>query len=110
MVNLMNLRKIDISLVIITILLVIFGLLMVYSASNVVALYKYNDSFYFIKRQALFACIGIILMFIFMKINIEKIYKLSIYIFITSVILLLLVLIPGIGVVRGGACRCYTLK
>lgn len=103
MVNLMNLRKIDISLVIITILLVIFGLLMVYSASNVVAMYKYNDSFYFIKRQALFACIGIILMFIFMKINIEKIYKVSIYIFITSVILLLLVLIPGIGVVRGGA-------
>lgn len=103
MVNLMNLRKIDISLVIITILLVIFGLLMVYSASNVVAMYKYNDSFYFIKRQALFACIGIILMFIFIKINIEKIYKVSIYIFITSVILLLLVLIPGIGVVRGGA-------
>lgn len=33
---------------------------MVYSASNVVALYKYDDSYYFIKRQFIFAALGIV--------------------------------------------------
>ena len=76
---------------------------MVYSASNVVALYKYNDSLYIFKRQAIFALIGITLMFVIININIEKILKLSTVFFIISIILLILVLIPGIGVVRGGA-------
>ncbi len=99
----MRYRKVDKGLIVSTLLLVVFGLLMVYSASSVVAMYKYNDQFYFIKRQAFFTIIGVVLMFIFMKINIEKIYKASTYIFITSIVLLILVLIPGIGVVRGGA-------
>lgn len=83
--------------------LVIFGLLMVYSASNVVASYKYNDEFYYLKRQ-LFSCvIGLILMYVASVINIEKIYKYTSFIFLVSFILLVLVLIPGIGIVRGGA-------
>ena len=49
-------------LLIVTIILVIFGLFMVYSASNLVALYKYDDAYYFLKRQAIFAGIGISLM------------------------------------------------
>lgn len=76
---------------------------MVYSASNVVALYKYNDAFYFLKRELLFCIIGIILMYIIMKIDINKIIKHTTIIFIISCLLLILVLIPGIGVVRGGA-------
>ena len=83
--------------------LVIFGLLMVYSASNVVASYKCNDEFYYLKRQ-LFSCvIGLILMYVASVINIEKIYKYTSFIFLASFILLVLVLIPGIGIVRGGA-------
>lgn len=96
-------QRIDKSLLIISILLVCFGLLMVYSASNVVALYKYNDSFYFLKRQVIFSIIGLSLMILVMNINIEKILKFTNLYFIISIILLILVLIPGIGVVRGGA-------
>lgn len=99
----MHRKRIDISLLIVTIALTIFGLLMVYSASNIVAAYKYNDSFYFIKRQAIFALIGIILMFVFIKVDINKIINKSMYIFIISLVLLIGVLIPGIGVIRGGA-------
>lgn len=95
--------KIDKPLFIVTIILVIFGLFMVYSASNVVAMYKYNDSFYFLKRQCIFAVIGLIVMFLFIKLDIDKIYKNVTLIFIISLLLLILVLIPGIGVVRGGA-------
>ena len=96
-------KKLDISIVIVTTFLIIFGLLMVYSASNVVATYKYNDSFYFLKRQLIFSVIGIVVMFLISRININKIFKCSHIIFIISIILLILVLIPGIGVVRGGA-------
>lgn len=76
---------------------------MVYSASNVVALDDYNDAFYYFKRQSLFMIVGFIIMFIISKINIVKIKKFTIYIFIFCLMLLIIVLIPGIGVVRGGA-------
>ncbi len=76
---------------------------MVYSASNVVALYKYDDEFYYIKRQLIFAFIGIILMIFISFFDIYKIYKYSTIIFFISLVSLILVLIPGIGVVRGGA-------
>lgn len=85
------------------IVLVIFGLFMVYSASNVVALYRYNDKTYFLKRQLIFAIIGIAIMILFIYIDIRKIYKATTYIYIVSLLLLILVLIPGIGQVRGGA-------
>ena len=51
--------------VILVMTIVFIGLMMVYSASNIWAGYKFNDSLYYIKRQALFAVIGIIAMFIF---------------------------------------------
>ena len=90
-------------LLIVTIILVIFGLFMVYSASNVVALYKYDDAYYFLKRQAIFAGIGISLMILIINLDIYKIYKYTPLIFLFSIVSLVLVLIPGIGLVRGGA-------
>lgn len=90
-------------LLIVTIILVIFGLFMVYSASNVVALYKYDDAYYFLKRQAIFAGIGISLMILIINLDIYKIYKYIPLVFLISIVSLVLVLIPGIGMVRGGA-------
>lgn len=83
--------------------IVIIGLLMVYSASNVWAVFKFNDSLYYIKRQALFAVIGIILMFIVSKIDYHVYQKHYKKILIACTILLVLVLIPGLGSVRGGS-------
>lgn len=96
-------KKIDYPLFITIIMLVIFGLLMVYSASNVVASYKYNDQFYFFKRQTIYAVIGFFIMILIINLKIERIYKATTIIFILAVISLVLVLIPGVGMVRGGA-------
>lgn len=96
-------HSIDKKLFIAIIALVIFGLFMVYSASNVVALYRYNDRAYFLKRQLIFAFIGISIMIMFIHIDIFKIYKITTIIYIIALILLVIVLIPGIGKVRGGA-------
>lgn len=90
-------------IVILTLIIVVFGLINVYSSSHVWALYKYNDSFYYIKRQAIFACIGVLAMFVTSRIDYhiyKKYYKM---ILAVSFLLLILVLIPGLGVVRGGS-------
>lgn len=59
----------DLLLVIITLLLLTIGLIMVYSASAVWADYKFDDSFFFAKRQLLFAGIGVIAMFFIMNVD-----------------------------------------
>lgn len=99
----MHKRNPDIVLLVIIILLSLFGILMVYSASNVIGYEKYNDSFYFFKRQFAFLIIGYIILVLMLKFDIYKLKKYSTYIFLFCLLLLVLVLFPGIGIVRGGA-------
>lgn len=76
---------------------------MVYSASAVWAEYKFDDSFYFAKRQMLFAGLGIIAMFFVMNMEYWSWRTLAKLLLIVCFILLILVLIPGIGNVRNGS-------
>lgn len=99
----MYVRKIDIKLLVLTIILSVFGLLMIYSASNVIALKEYNDSLYYFKRHLLYLIIGIIVLISMIKIDIKYIYKYTLHFFLISFLLLILVLIPGIGKESGGA-------
>ena len=73
---------------------------MIYSSSYIWAEYKFNDAYKYVKQQSLFAIIGAILMIIVSKIDYKIYYKKAWPIFICSIILLILVLIPGIGSVR----------
>ena len=84
-------------------------LLMVYSASHIWALYKFDDSYYFIKRQGLFVFLGLICLLIFSKIDYHLYQKNSIKILFVSFLLMILVLIPGIGIVRGGSRSWFNL-
>lgn len=96
-------RKMNYLLFISIILLSLFGLLMIYSSSTIWAEYKYNNSYKYLINQSIFFIVGIILMYIFSKINHFVYYKYSTYILIFCIITLLLVLIPGIGSVRNGS-------
>lgn len=96
-------------IMILTMLLVIIGLITVYSSSHVWAMYKYNDALYFFKRQLIFMIIGMIVMFVTSAIDYhiyKKYYKVILF---TGFILLGLVLIPGIGMVRGGSRSWFNL-
>lgn len=95
--------KPDFLLLVSTIVLLAIGLIMVYSASAVWAEYRFHDSFFFAKRQLLFAAIGIALMFFVMNIDYWIWRKWSKLLLIVCFILLIIVLIPGVGLVRGGA-------
>ena len=86
-----------------TIILSIFGVVMIYSASYVWANYKFNNPFKFVINQAIFLIIGIVIMTIISKIDFNFYKKQVNKILFISFVLLILVLIPGIGVVRNGS-------
>ena len=96
-------KEFDKSLFIAAIMLAVFGVIMIYSASFVWANYKYNDPFKFVKMQTIFLIIGIIIMNILSKIDYHLYCKHSNKILLICLFLLILVLIPGIGTIRNGS-------
>ncbi len=85
----------DIILMILVFSLLTVGLVMMFSASYVSAKYDSsvgNDAFHYIKKQAIFAVVGVIFMFICSHINPELYKKLSPVIFAFSFVLLVVVL------------------
>ncbi len=96
-------KNIDIYLFFAVVLLILFGLVMIYSSSYIWAEYKFDDPFKYVKNQGLFIGIGIVLMIIISKIDYKIYEKKALPIFIVCIILLILVLIPGIGKIRNGS-------
>ena len=85
------------------ILLMIFGLVMIYSSSYIWSEYKFGNGFHYTIYQGIFIIISIVLMIFLSKVDYHIYYKLSTKLLITSIILLILVLIPGIGIIRNGS-------
>lgn len=99
------LLKQDKWLYILPILLSSLGLLFIYSASSYTANKTFGDEFYFVKKQGYAFIVGLIFMLFFRRISIEKLRKFSLPFYIVSVVLLLLVFVPVIGVENYGAKR-----
>lgn len=100
----------DFILCIVVLLLLGLGLIMVLSASSPSALAETgNDSYVYFRKQGIFAIIGLVAMLIISKIDYrfyKKFYKIAYW---GSVVLLLLVLVPGIGKSVNGARRWVSL-
>ena len=96
-------KKIDKTLLITTIILSLFGLIMIYSSSNIWATYKFNDPYKYFKSQAIFLLLSYFLIYITSKIPYQIYKKYSNKILLLCLVLLILVLIPGIGTVRNGS-------
>lgn len=96
-------KKYSKTLFISIIIISLFGILMIYSASHIWASYKYNDALKYVKNQSLFFFIGLVLMVLISKVDYKWYYDNSNKILIICFILLILVLIPGIGSVRNGS-------
>ena len=103
-------NQMDFILLITVILLLSLGLIMVLSASSPTSLAETgDDSYSYFRKQAIFAVVGVITMLFISKIDYrywKKFYKIA---YIASIVLLLMVLIPGIGVSAGGAKRWINL-
>ncbi len=96
---------IDPVFLIIVVALLCFGTVMVFSASYAFAESRFDNSLYFIKKQTIWALLGIAAMFVFSRIDYGFIKKLTLPIFAVSYLLLWCVFIPGIGVSSKGATR-----
>ncbi|MDD4378237.1 MAG: putative lipid II flippase FtsW [Eubacteriales bacterium] len=79
-------------------ILLSFGLIMVFSASSVDAAFRHNDSYFVIKRQLAWAGIGLFAMFFMSSFDYKKLDKLSFPILMTSIALLAIVLVAGVEV------------
>jgi len=103
----------DQPLVWVTVLLMLFGMVMVYSASiSLVDSPKFANytNTYFLKRQALFIAVSLLVGLVVFRIRIAAWQRLAPYLFVATLALLVLVLIPGVGVVVNGARRWLSLK
>lgn len=96
-------KKYDKWLLIAVIIIAIFGIVMIYSASSIWAEYKFNDPFKFVKAQSAFFIMSLVIVFVLKKINPDIYYKKANKILLICFILLVLVLIPGLGKIRNGS-------
>lgn len=93
----------DYILLLTTLTLLSIGVIMVYSASAAWAEYRFEDSFFFLKRQLFFAVVGVTLMIFIMRVEYWTWRTYAKLILLVCFFLLVLVLVPGVGLVRGGA-------
>jgi cell division protein FtsW len=81
----------------IVVALCVLGLVMVMSASSVVGLYQFGSTWYFVKRQAIWLVVGLVVLVLTMRIDYHRWRRLSGPVLYGSLGLLVLVLVPGIG-------------
>ena len=96
-------------LLVLVLSLVVFGLFMIYSASKYNAKVNFDDSFYYVKKQIVGAVIGLFGLVFFYFFNVEKLKLLYIPAFLISIVLLVMVFIPGIGSASYGSNRWINL-
>lgn len=102
-------RKYDFFLLISVLTLVVFGLVMIYDASSVIAFRDFGDKYHYIKIQLVWALLGFLAMGFFALFDYRKFYNLSLGILVLAIVLLLLVFVPGVGVRALGAHRWLNL-
>jgi cell division protein FtsW len=104
-----KLDEYDLVIMLMAIALTCFGVVMVYSASSVMAAKRFHDGFFFLKRQGLFALLGLGIMLVVMRVDYHKWKRLAVPALLLCLVLLVLVLIPGIGGKIGGSSRWIRL-
>jgi cell division protein FtsW len=85
--------------------LVVFGIMMVFSASSAIAYSEKADAYFYLKKQLLWALLGLSAMFVMMKVDYHLLRTYVYPIFLASLFVLVLVLVPGVGMKINGARR-----
>ena len=106
-------RSIDYFILITTLILIAYGLIMVFSATYYTAASKSmynNDGLFFLKKQLIGAAIGGAGMLIFSRIPYQKLIKYKYVFLVAALALLVAVLIPGLGKTTNGSSRWLDFK
>lgn len=102
-------REHRISLTVVIMALICFGIVMIYSASCVNAMENFKDSLYYIKRHMLFLIMGLTASAVVMMVDYRKLQPYARHLLLLSIILLIFVLIPHLGKESFGARRWFKL-
>lgn len=92
-------------LLITVLILVVFGLIMVYDASVVQGLKDFSDSYYYIRQQLIWVVLGLASMLFFSRFDYKKFKIYALPLLLISLLALIAVFIPNLGVSGGGAHR-----
>ena len=98
-------RPFDRSFFYLVLILVIIGLVFIADISTPQALNYFDDKFYFLKQQAVWAGIGVVAMVIVSNIHYNFWKKIAVPFFFITILLLVVVFIPGVGLSALGARR-----
>jgi len=91
-----NQHEPDKSLITAMFILVIFGLVMLFSASSVVSYSRYANTYHYFIRQFIWVLLSLGIFWIASRIDYRALKKFAVFFLFASIVLLLLVFIPGI--------------
>ena len=95
----------DVRLLFPVLFLVGIGIVMIYSASSALALKKFGTDYYFLKKQAFFSLIGIVVLVICRHVPYRLFRSLTYPFLILALIFLISIQVSGFGFSAGGATR-----
>jgi len=93
------------AVILVTFLLVVYGLVMAYSASAAEAYFRYDSSFYFVKRQLLWVLLGVSAMWVLSRVDYARWRRAAVPLAGLVLVGLVAVLVEGIGTSIYGARR-----
>lgn len=105
-----KIKRFDLVLLIVIVLLSLFGLLMIYDASSFISFRDFHNKYHYIIEQSIWMGLGFIGMGFFSLFDYKKFYGLALPLLIMAILLLIAVFIPGIGVKVLGAHRWINLR
>ncbi|MBI5127711.1 cell division protein FtsW [Candidatus Roizmanbacteria bacterium] len=98
-------NKFFLPLATIPIVMSLIGLIFIFEASAIRSASSFGDSFHYLKYQAIWLFVGFFVMTFFSFFDYKKLYFFSFISLGVTILLLMIVLIPGIGLQAGGARR-----
>jgi cell division protein FtsW len=106
---LIRLRDTDRLLVVVSLLLLATGVVMVYSTSYIVAMKRFGNEYFFLKRHLMYALAGITFFVAATRVPYTFYRKMAYPALIVAIAFLVCIFIPGIGFTAGGARRWVRL-
>ena len=85
------------------------GIFILYESSTYSALLAIGDKYYFVKNQLIWLILGVVACLLISKIEFKKYYNIALPLLLSSLFLLVLVFVPGLGVKLKGAYRWINL-
>lgn len=98
-------KKPDFFFAIMVFLLVFFGIIMISSSSVVISMERFGHNYYYVGQQLISLVVGVIAMFITYSLDYRFWKKHSFWMMAITLLLLILVFVPGIGKSASGAHR-----